>query len=207
LSRAQKLFHISFNNDDDGTFIVQADNNTYTFQTRNGAYIYRHHDEKSSSLLSKRQSNRIDEAIQLQARLGYPGVTELYNTIKTGGINNVSITPTEILRLRENPNIPTILGKMTRPPPTSAPPEDWLTTPPAKPGTLSIDVMTIMGMTFLVDLIEEITYTVAKHLSSKTIEAVQSVLDIFLIDAKKHGWILSLRSDGEGSLKAVIEKL
>jgi len=151
-----KHFKVRFENHD---FFVDTNQGNYHFKKRGDFHVYNPKNKQNSVLYSARQLESTKEAVEIQKRLGYPGVSELHNTVKTGGISNLPITSADVLR------IPKLLGstkaeskgKMTAPGPTPNNSEWFDLKDKPQHGTLSIDVMTINSQHFLVGLIEEIT--------------------------------------------------
>ena len=201
--KARDELHLSYDADTDKV-TVDTRKGIYEF-SRVGDFYTRIHTE--TCLLSKRQVDLLNETQTIQARLGFPEITELYNTVKIGGINNLPITSTDVLQLRKaNSSKAEILGKMTKPSPTADLPTDWFATK-VNQGTLAVDIRSINGQQFLLGLVQEITLTLITHLHSKYKEDLQEALSDFIELGKKHNWEFIMRSDGEGSPKAAIQKL
>ena len=201
LAQASDLFTVTLSND---TFYVDTGNKVYTFKRQGSFYIYRHIDEHS--LFSKRQFDSAMEAKVIQARLGFPSANELYNTVKMGGINNIPITSTDVLRMKTLPkSLAEIKGKMTSPSPTPLPVDWFKGRDSMKNGTLSIDLMSVNGQMFLIGIIEEISMTFGYALTSKRVKAIQAALKLFVSNASANNWILVCRTDGEPAIKSMIE--
>lgn len=202
-SYALNNFNVRLVNKD---FFIDTNQGTYHFKRQGDFHVYR---ASSHVLYSQRQLEATKEAAEIQKKLGYPGIGEFHNTVKLGGINNIPITSSDVLR------IPKLLGqtnheakgKMTAPGPTPHSP-DWFNLNKDKPnyGTLSIDVMTINSQNFLVGLIEEITLTLCTSLRNKTIAGLREGIELFIRKASHQNWILSCKSDGDNALKLILDK-
>ena len=87
-AKARDEFHLTYDSHD-GTVHVDCGSEEFTFNRKGDFYIF---DHSERCLLFKRQTERVSETKLIQSRLGYPGITEMYNTVKLGGINNIPIT-------------------------------------------------------------------------------------------------------------------
>ena len=189
--------------DNGHTYLVTTPIGIFPFKLKGSFFIL---DSSSRTFISKRQQTAIEDVKSIQARLGYPGTTELYNTVKNASINNLPITSTDVLRLAKLPPAIQILkGKMTAPKPT---PRDIDSFPPSdiRHGTLSVDLMKLEGSVYLIGVIDQLSLTLAAQVKSRSVKDISSTIKLFISKARQQGWVLNCLSDNEGAIKSLIAK-
>ena len=199
---------------DNFTVILENKGNTFCVSTPVGSFRF---ERKGSffvcdatqllTMFSQRQLDAIETVRSIQSKLGYPGGTELYNTIKNGGINNIPITSTDVLRFIKTPPTANIIkGKMTSPSPTPRIVDNIHPKDNIHSGTLSVDLIKVEHDVFLVGIIDQISFTLASVLPSKRIPIIRATIQLFLAKARSHNWILSCVSDNEPSIKSLLDQ-
>ena len=189
--------------DNGTTYLVTTPSGVFPFKLKGSFYIF---DSSSRTFISKRQQTAIEDVKNIQAKLGYPGTTELYNTVKSAAINNLPITSTDVLRLAKlPPSLQILKGKMTAPSPTPRELDKFLP-PVIRHGTLSVDLMKLEGSVYLIGVIDELSLTLAAQVKSRSVKDISSTIKLFISKARQQGWIVKCISDNEGAIKSLMAK-